>query len=126
MKRFINKLKWGAPGRDGISSKNIKIIQDSISYHLANMVNLSFEQGVFPDELKIAVITPLYKAKDPMLFNNSRPISLLCMFSKIVERLMSNRILNFINKHKFFNKFQFGFRNNHSTFGLDYSHWELS
>ena len=92
------------------------------------MVNLSFEQGVFADELKIAVITPLYKAKDPMFFNNYRTISLLSVFSKIFERLMYNRILNFINRHKLFNKFQFGFRNNHSTFiyGLDYSHWELS
>ena len=80
------------------------------------MVNLSFEQGVFPDELKIAVITPLYKAKDPMFFNNYRPISLLYVFSKIFERLMYNRILNFINRHKLFNNFQFGFRNNHSTF----------
>ena len=80
------------------------------------MVNLSFEQGVFPDELRIAVITPLYKAKDPMFFNNYRPISLLSVFSKIFEHLMYNRILNFINRHKLFNKFQFGFRNNHSTF----------
>ena len=80
------------------------------------MVNLSFEQGVFPDELKIAVITPLYKAKDPMFFNNYRHIPLLSVFSKIFERLMYNRILNFVNRHKLFNKFQFGFRNNHSTF----------
>ena len=112
----INKPKEGAPGRNGISSKNIKLIKDYISYPLANMVNLSFEQGVFPDELKIAVITPLYKAKDPMFFNNYRPISLLSVFSKIFERLMYNRILIVINRHKLFNKFQLGFRNNHSTF----------
>ena len=53
IKNIINKLKEGAPGRDGTSSKNIKLIEDSISYPLANMVNLSFEQGVFPDEIKI-------------------------------------------------------------------------
>ena len=116
IKNVINKLKEGAPGRDGISSKNIKLIKDSISYPLANMVNLSFEQGVVPDELKIAVITPLYKAKDPMFFNNYRPIPLLSVFSKIFARPTYNRILNFINRHKLFNKFQFGFRNNHSTF----------
>ena len=63
------------------------------------MVNLSCEQGVFPDERKIAVITLLYKAKDPMFFNNYRPISPLSVFSKIFERLMYNRILNFINRH---------------------------
>ena len=79
-------------------------------------MNLSFEQSVFPKELKIAVIKPLYKAKDPSFFNNYRPISLLSVFSKIIERLMYTRLLNFINKHKILNKLQFGFRNNHSTF----------
>ena len=50
-----------------------------------------------------------------MLFNNYRPISLLSVFSKIIERLMYNRLIEFMNKNNFFNKYQFGFRNNHST-----------
>ena len=50
-----------------------------------------------------------------MLFNNYRPISLLSVFSKIIERLMYNRLIEFLNKNNFFNKYQFGFRNNHST-----------
>ena len=99
IKNIIGLLNEGAPGQDDISSKNIKRIKDSISYPLTNIVNLSFEQGVFPKELKIAVIKPLYKAKDPSFFNNYRPISLLSVFSKIIERLMYNRLLNFINKH---------------------------
>ena len=45
----------------------IKLIKESISVPLTNLVNLSFEQGVFPSELKLAIITPLYKAKDAML-----------------------------------------------------------
>ena len=79
---IIDKLKEGAPGRHGMLSKNIKLIKDSFSYLLANTVNLSFEQGDFSDDLKIAVITPLYKAKDPMFFNNYRPVSLLSVFIK--------------------------------------------
>ena len=51
-----------------------------------------------------------------MFFNNYRPISLISVFSKIIERLMNSHLLNFINKHKIFNKLQFGVRNNHSTF----------
>ena len=116
IKNVISCLKERAPGRDGISSRNIKLIKESISAPLTNLVNLSFEQGVFPSELKPAILTPLYKAKDPMFFNNYRPISLLSVFSQIIERLMYSRLLNFINKHKIFNKLQFGFRNNHSTF----------
>ena len=48
------------------------------------MANLSFQQGVFPEELKLAIVTPIYKAKGPMFFNNYRPISLLAVFSKIL------------------------------------------
>ena len=47
---------------------------------------------------KIAIITPLYKAEDPMFFNNYRPIALLSVFSKIIERLIYTRKLDFINK----------------------------
>ena len=66
--------------------------------------------------MKIALVSPLYKAKDPMYFSNYRSISLLSTFSKILERLMYNRIIDFLNKHKILNKYQFGFRTNHSTY----------
>ena len=113
---IISHLKEGAPGRDEIVTRNLKCISDSIAYPLAWVANLSFQQGVFPRELKTAVITPLYKAKDPMMFNNYRPISLISVFAKILERLMDNRLLKFINKNHIFNKHQFEFRDKHSTF----------
>ena len=51
-----------------------------------------------------------------MIFSNYRPISLLSPFSKILEKLMFNRLLNFLNKCDILNKYQFGFRNKHSTY----------
>ena len=113
---IIKQLKDGAPGKDGITSLSLKLVSDFIVKPITRTVNLSFSQGVFPNELKIALVSPLYKAKDPMYFSNYRPISLLSTFSKILERLMYNRILDFLNKHKILNKYQFGFRTNHSTY----------
>ena len=72
-------------------------------------------RGHIPNELKIAQVSPIYKAKDAMLFSNYRPISLLSIFSKILEKLMYDRLLDFLNKNRILNKYQFGFRNNHST-----------
>ena len=51
-----------------------------------------------------------------MFFNNYRPVSLLSVFSKLLEGLMYNRLLQFIDKNNLLNEFLFGFRNNHSIF----------
>ena len=116
MKKLIMQLNDGAPGRDGVTAKSLKCITDHIAMPLTRLANLSFTQGVFPRDLKVAMVSPLYKAKDPMIFSNYRPISLLSSFSKILEKLMPNRLLNFLNKCDILNKYQFGFRNNHSTY----------
>ena len=83
VKKIILQLKDGAPGKDGIMSKAIKCISDHVAAPLTRLTNLSLSQDVFPNELKIALVSPLYKAKDPMIFSNYRPISLLPLFSKI-------------------------------------------
>ena len=108
--KFIAELKDGAPGNDGIISKSFKCILDHVAIPLTRLINLSFSQGIFPNELKLALVSPLYKAKDPMVFSNYRPISLLSLFSEILEKLMYNRLLRFLNKCKIINKNQFGFR----------------
>ena len=83
---------------------------------LTYITNLSFTEEVFPHELKIVQVLPLYKNNDPMLFNNYRPISILPFFSKLFERLMYNKLIDFIGKHQLLYQYQFGFRKNHSTF----------
>ena len=60
-------------------------------------------------------MTPFYKSDDKLLINNYRPVSILPVFSKILERLMYNRLLQFINKHKILYNYQFGFRKGYST-----------
>ena len=112
VKGILTNLSDEAPGKDGVTAKTLKIVSDVIVTPITHLANLSFLQG----DLKIALICPIYKAKDPMIFSNYRPISLLSLFSKILERLMYDRLLEFLNKHNILNKYQFGFRNMHSTF----------
>ena len=71
--------------------------------------------GVFPRELKYACVVPIYKGDDSSKFNNYRPVSVLPVFSKIIERLMYDRLLLFLNQRKLLWKYQFGFREKHST-----------
>ena len=98
-----------APGHDGISSKVINPIIETLLPPLTYITNLSFTVGVFPFELKIAQVLPLYKNNDPMLFNNYRPISILPFFSKLFERLMHNRLINFIENTICFTNTNLGF-----------------
>ena len=60
---IIKQLKDGAPGKDGITSLSLKLVSDFIEKPITRTVNLSFSQGVFPNELKIALVSPLYKEK---------------------------------------------------------------
>ena len=71
--------------------------------------------GIFPDELKIARVVPLFKSGDRNEMVNYRPISLLPVFSKIFEKLIHKRLMSFFDKHNVIYNKQFGFRKGHST-----------
>ena len=71
--------------------------------------------NVFPDELKIARVIPLYKSGDKNDISNYRPISLLPMLSKIFEKLIHSRLTNFFEETNVLYNKQFGFRKEHST-----------
>ena len=102
-------------GFDNIDSYIVKQIAPQIVNQLADIFNKSFLTGIVPTKLKIAKVIPLYKA-NPALFSNYRPISLLPVFSKILERLMYNRLYNFLTEHNILSTNQFGFRKKYSTF----------
>ena len=110
----IRNLKASSPGWDSISAVVVKAIYPCFIEPLTHILNLSVMYGVFPSELKLAKVIPLFKANDPMLFSNYRPVSVLPVFSKIFERIMYNQLLSFINKHKLLYSYQFGFRINHA------------
>ena len=102
IRNIMLNIRNSAPGHDGISSKVINPVIETLLPPLTYITNLSFTEGVFPFELKIAQVLPLYKNNDPMFFSNYRPISILPFFSKLFERLMYNRLIDLIEKHHCF------------------------
>jgi len=92
-------LRNTSPGHDGITAYLIKNVTDNIVTQLSYIFNLSLQCGVFPDEMKLAKVIRLYKNGDKMIISNYRPVSLLSVFSKILEKIMYNRIMDFVNKH---------------------------
>jgi hypothetical protein len=114
--KVINSLKnRSAPGIDGISSTLIKRVHLKIVDVLLFIVNLSFQTGIFPDKLKEAVVIPVHKAGKKDILSNYRPISLLPVFSKIIEKLMKKKLMMFLDKVHVISQNQFGFREGKST-----------
>ena len=76
--------------------------------------NLSIQTGIFPDELKVASVTPTFKGGENWDLGNYRPISVLPCFSKILERIMYNRPYKYLTDNNILYKKQFGFQIGHA------------
>lgn len=98
-----------APGHDGITSNDVKILIDIIADVLKNLIQKCLMTGNFPDELKITKIIPIYKSGSKRQMNNYRPIALISTFSKIIEKVIKTRLLTFIEQHVGFDSYQYGF-----------------
>ena len=113
--KLIGKLEnKHSSGYDKISNIILKRIQTSIATPLEIIFNKSLEFGIFPQKMKIADIFPLFKNKERNLCTNYRPISLLITVSKLLEKIVYNRVYSLlITTNQFFTS-QYGFRTNHS------------
>lgn len=102
-------------GHDGLSSKFIKQIIHYIARPLSFVFNQSLCSGKVPAPLKLAKVIPVYKKNNKHLIENYRPISLLPIFSKIIERIVYKRLYNYLSENDLLIKEQFGFRPSFST-----------
>lgn len=107
--KVINQLKIKKGGVDGIHSKVLIALVDFISQPLTHILNQCIAHSVWPNCLKKAEVIPIHKANEKFSPSNYRPISLISNIAKIFEKIISNRILNFVHKHKLLSKKQFGF-----------------
>ena len=102
-------------GPDGISSTMLRNTAATIAPHLATLFNLSLQKGKVPTAWKISNITPIHKSGDKFTASNYRPISLLSLVSKILERIIHNRINSYLSTNNILSNQQFGFRSGFST-----------
>ena len=93
----------------------LKYVKDEMIPGLVIIFNKSISEGIFPELLKTAKVIPIYKKDDTNFAKNYRPISLLSVFDKIIEKLVYKRVQSFLSKHNVLYKYQYGFRTNFST-----------
>uniref|UniRef100_A0A1B6LDB0 Reverse transcriptase domain-containing protein n=1 Tax=Graphocephala atropunctata TaxID=36148 RepID=A0A1B6LDB0_9HEMI len=102
-------------GHDDISTAILKQCGKVISGPLAHLINSSFVTGIFPDQMKIAKVIPVFKKGDPHDVSCYRPISLLSSFSKVYERVVYNQFVSYLESNCLFDKEQHGFRSGKSV-----------
>ena len=113
---YIRELKTEkAGGCDEISSDFVKLSSSVLTPVLVTLINSAVSLGIFPGDLKLAKVIPIFKKGDKLNMNNYRPISLLTCLSKIIEKVIFHRFTDFFNKQSVLVSNQYGFRANSST-----------
>ena len=115
VRNVIASLKNSSSEHDKFPPFVGKSCVDAFIEPLTHLINLSLRSGVFPSELKLAKVVPIFKAGDTSAINNYRPIFVLSFFSKVFEKIVYNHVLDFIDDNNVLYDYQYGFRHSHST-----------
>ena len=115
VKDTILSLKNSSPGYDELPASIAKQCIYNYVVPLTYIINMSLIEGIFPSELKLEKVVPLFKSGESDKVTNYRPISVLSFFSKIFEKIIYNYVVHFMDKNDTIYKYQFGFRKKHST-----------
>jgi hypothetical protein len=120
IEEIVSKLQNGKSSDIPVSI--VKKTSLIISPFLETLFNESMKNGIFPSELKLAKVTPIYKKDNAELLGNYRPVSVLPIFGKIFEKIIYSRLYSFLTTEGILHEKQYGFRRGHSTSqALNYS-----
>ena len=109
LKNIISGLKPKTSGIDEIPAKVLKSTPENILHALSHVFNLSLINGEYIENFKVAKVISIFKKGCVHEVKNYRPISLLPVMSKILEKLIYRQLVSFLNQKNFFHKYQFGF-----------------
>ena len=102
-------------GTDNIDTYVIKLVASEIVGPLTYIVNMSIAKSTFPSCWKHAKVVPLLKKGDPLIPKNYRPVAFLSIFSKVLERLIFNQLVGYLDSNSLLHSNHHGSRSGHST-----------
>lgn len=112
----INSLKnKKSHGFDEISPFLFKKIAENLLDPLLFLINMCLQTGNFPDVLKTSIVSPIFKKGDQSNIENFRPISVVSVFSKIIEKVIYDKMISFFEKKHILSNMQHGFRTGRSV-----------
>lgn len=110
LRKFIGYSKSSSVGPDGISRRIVEISLPFTMNFILHMFNFSIQHRIYPSEWKDSFIRPIPKIANPKTCSDYRPIALTCFLSKLLEKIVSVHMINFLETNKRLNVFQSSFR----------------
>ena len=113
---IISKLSnTSACGLDEIDTYSIKLVKYIITPALTHIINLSLSSGIFPTIWKSSKIVPLFKKDDPLCPYNYRPVAIIPVLSKVMERAVCNQMVKYLTENELIHPCHHAYRKNHNT-----------
>lgn len=100
---------------DNIQIKPVKYVLDILTPIITHIFNISISSGIFPKKMQIAKVIVIFKGGDKNDHSNYRPISILPVFSKCLEKIIHRRMTSFCDRFSLITSSQYGFRKDRST-----------
>ena len=117
VEKIISSLKNSkASGIDDLDTYILKLIKKEAVPAICHILNLSIQTNRFPTRWKVAKVVPLYKGKGSKFESkNYRPVAILPVLSKVLERVVFIQLVRYMDQNRFFNPSHHGYRSFHST-----------
>lgn len=113
--KIIDNISTGSSGCDGLSIDMIKLTLPQTLPIITKIINKSVETHTFPSLWKKALVRPIPKKDTVEDFNDLRPISILPILSKVLEKVVLNQMIEYLDSNDIIPRFQSGFRRGHGT-----------
>ena len=114
LKELRNLKRFKSPGLDDIPPSFLKDAASCLAEPLTYLTNMSLRTGQVPNEWKQAKVLPLFKSGNATELDNYRPISMLPVLSKVLERVVHTQFIDYLESNRLLYKYQFSFRRQHS------------
>ena len=112
--KYLLSIRSKAVGADGLHIDFILLCCPFLVTYICHIINFCIIKSVFPTQWKVAHIVPIPKVNNPTDYNELRPISILCVVSKVLEKILKQQIIEHVENYNLLPETQSGFRRGHS------------